>query len=123
MPLNASYFLQALNKKDRAVQKFLDRARRLENALWWKFMPGVEFKVKWPCGWVVLDDDGQGGQTSTESADPNDHYRPEMETLIGRQGWDWQWDLRDSDISENKLTIKVRNKHKETAMMLALRWS
>lgn len=94
-------------------------------------MPGVEFKVKWPAGNIVVDHNhplwqDMGGAVWVDlgfSADPNDHYRPTMESLVGRQGWDWQWDLRDNDAAENKLTIKVRNKHKETAMLLAMQWA
>lgn len=76
--------------------------------LWWRLMPGKAITVRWPTGWVVLHDDGQGGQTSTESADPNDHYRPWLEKYVGRQKWDWDWGMANTDVIDNTLTIKFR---------------
>jgi hypothetical protein len=58
-----------------------------------------------------------------ESADPNDHYRPWMEANVGRQGWDWDWCMRDNDVAENRLTIKIRQKYQEHAMLVALKWA
>lgn len=85
-------------------------------------MPGVEFKVKWPRGWILLHEMPDGSRVSTESADPNDHYRPQLEKLVGRQGWNWNWDLRDNDIAENRLTIKIRQNKASYASYLALLW-
>lgn len=90
--------------------------------LWWRFMPGVVINVRWPRGWVVLDDDGQGGQTAIESTDPNDHYRPELTKLVGRQGWDWQWGMGGHDATEDRLTIKIRRRHAQWASYFALKW-
>jgi hypothetical protein len=95
----------------------------IKDKLWWRVMPGVIINVQWPRGWVVLDDDGNGGQTSTLSADPNDHYRPWMEEHVGKQGWDWNWGVSGNDVSENRLTIKIRQKHEKYATIAALRWS
>ena len=86
-------------------------------------MPGVVINVRWPRGWVVLHDDGQGGQTSVDSADPNDHYRPWMEKHMGRQGWDWNWGMADRDATDNRLTIKIRQKYAEHATIAALKWA
>ena len=90
--------------------------------LWWRFMPGVVVKVRWPRGWVVLHDSGDGSCVSTESADPNDHYRPWLEANVGRQGWDWNWRL-DDDIMEDQLTIKFRRRHEKYATIAVLRWT
>jgi len=90
--------------------------------LWWRFMPGTVISVRWPRGWVVLDDDGQGGQTAIQSADPNDHYRPELEQRVGRFGWDWRWGLADRDATQDRLTIKIRRKHARWASYFALKW-
>lgn len=90
--------------------------------LWWRFMPGVVINVRWPRGWVVLDDDGQGGQTAIESTDPNDHYRPELTKLVGRQGWDWNWGMGSHDATEDRLTIKIRRRHAQWASYFALKW-
>lgn len=85
-------------------------------------MPGVTISVKWPVGWAVLHEMSDGSRTSVQSADPNDHYRPFLEKNVGKQGWDWQWGLRDNNAAENRLTIKVRTKHAKWATMAALQW-
>jgi len=95
--------------------------RSVWHDLWWRFVPGEEVVVKWPRGWVVLDDDGEGGQTSTESADPNDHYRPYLEKHVGIQSWDWDW--RIDNTANDTLRIKIRRKHRKYATILALIWS
>jgi hypothetical protein len=104
---------------------------KLVNKLWWRLMPGVTVKVKWPTGNIVVDHDDprwqdMGGAVWVDlgfSSDPNDHYRPWMEKNIGRQGWDWDWAMADNDVAANQLTIKVRRKYQEHAIMLALKWS
>jgi hypothetical protein len=93
------------------------------NKIWWHLMPGVTVKVKWPTGWVVLHESTDGSRVSVDSADPNDHYRPWMEKNVGRQGWDWDWCMRDNDVNENRLTIKFRRAKKELAVVAALKWS
>lgn len=98
--------------------------------LWWKLVPGTTVTVKWPVGWAVLHDDGQGGQVSTESADPNDHYRPWLEKYVGRQGWDWQWRM-GSFVADNgkgtrgvdSLKIKFRKGKSKYATIAAMRWA
>jgi hypothetical protein len=91
--------------------------------LWWRFMPGVVINVKWPDGWVVLHESPDGSMVSTRSADPNDHYRPWMEKNVGRQKWDWDWGMANNDVSDNRLTIKIRQKHQECAIIAKLMWS
>ena len=91
--------------------------------LWWLFVPGVVINVPWPRGWVVLQENPDGTKVSTESADPNDHYRPELERLVGRQGWAWNWGLADSDATNDRLTIKIRQDKARYATLLALRWA
>lgn len=108
------------------------RAGNLVEAAWWRFMPGVTINVKWPKGMIVAGpgpedplwyDLGGAAYITFESADPNDHYRPWMEKNVGKQGWDWQWGLRDNNAAENRLTIKVRTKHAGWATMAALLWA
>lgn len=86
-------------------------------------MPGVLISVRWPQGWVVLNHDPDGSQVSALSADPNDHYRPLLESLVGRQGWDWDWTMMGTDATLDRLTIKIRHKKAEYATMLALKWA
>ena len=91
--------------------------------LWWRFVPGITVTVRWPNGYVVIDEDGQGGQTSVLSSDPNDHYRPWLEQNVGRQHWDWDWGFRADNVTLNTLTIKFRRGRAEFASHAALRWS
>ena len=86
-------------------------------------MPGVVVKVRWPRGWVVLDESGDGSQVSTDSADPNDHYRPWLEANVGRQGWDWNWQVLDNDVADDQLTIKFRRRHAKYATIAVMRWT
>jgi hypothetical protein len=95
----------------------------IKEKLWWRFMPGVIINVKWPQGWAILHDDGEGGQTSVMSADPNDHYRPWMEANVGQQGWDWNWGMANNDVSDNRLTIKIRQRHQDCAIIAKIMWS
>jgi hypothetical protein len=46
-----------------------------------------------------------------------------MEQHVGRQGWDWQWGMADRDASDNRLTIKIRQKYAKYATIAAIRWS
>lgn len=99
------------------------------NRLWWRFIPGVMIKVRWPAGTVVIDEnhpnwyDVGARRVSIESADPNDHYRPELERCVGDQGWDWDWNLIDNDAGRNLLTIKFRRRHQDWATYFAVKWS
>jgi len=102
----------------------------LKEKLWWRFMPGVIINVRWPSGKITVDDldprwDWTLGSTLQESfsADPNDHYRPWLEKNVGRQGWDWNWGVAGMDAAENRLTIKIRQKFQDRAIIAALKWS
>ena len=94
-------------------------------------MPGTVINVRWPNGQVVVGPNSRNWDGVTnpcvrqlvDSADPNDHYRPWLEKHVGRQGWDWNWGLANTDAAENRLTIKIRQKHAEYATIAALRWS
>jgi hypothetical protein len=91
--------------------------------LWWRLMPGVVINLPWPKGWVILHEDPDGSCVSTQSADPNDHYRPWLEKHVGRQGWDWNWGMADRDATDNRLTIKIRQKYAGYATIALLRWT
>ncbi len=100
------------------------------NSIWWKLMPGTIIKVRWPVGNIVItEDDPRWDWTLgpsryiVQSADPNDHYRPWMESNVGKQGWDWDWAMQDNDIIENTLTIKFRRGHRELATAAKIMWS
>jgi hypothetical protein len=98
----------------------------LKDRLWWRFMPGVMVTVRWPSGRWHSTCDVNGGMTSTWWVDPNNYYRPWMEANVGRQGWDWDWGYTDAashDVSDYKLTIKIRRKHAAYATIMALKWA
>jgi hypothetical protein len=98
--------------------------------LWWRFVPGEVINVRWPVGDIIItEDDPRWDWTLgpsryiVESADPNDHYRPEMEKYCGRQGWDWNWGMAHNDVAANRLTIKIRRKYANYAILLAIKWA
>ena len=91
--------------------------------LWWRFVPGVVINVQWPVGEIRIRQEASSIWDYVRSADPNDHYRPWMEKHVGRQGWDWDWGMANNDVSENRLTIKIRQKHAEYATIAQMRWS
>jgi hypothetical protein len=107
-----------------AKVKMIMEVKNLFARVWWRFGRGPVVTVKWPRGWVILDDDGLGGITSTESADPNDHYRPWLEANVGRQYWDWDWAVGGfSAISgSDTLRIKFRKRNSHFASMVILLW-
>ncbi len=99
--------------------------------LWWRFVPGEVINVRWPSGNIVVDHNDPrwldwGGAVWIDlgfSADPNDHYRHEIEKHCGRQGWDWNWGMANDDMAANRLTIKFRRKHAQWASYFALKWA
>ena len=99
--------------------------------LWWRFMPGEVINVRWPTGNIVVDHNDPrwcdwGGAVWVDlgfSADPNEHYRTEMEKYCGRQGWNWNWGIADNDVAANRLTIKIRRKYANYAILLAIKWA
>lgn len=108
------------------VEQSMLKIRFIET-LWWRWMPGVVIKVKWPRGRITkpCTDYPTNSIEIREvfSADPNDHYRPWMEANVGQQGWDWNWRLTDNDAAEDRLTIKFRRGRDQWATVAALRWS
>lgn len=99
--------------------------------LTWIFIPWVEIKVKWPRGVLVQIDESMPQWDWTigpskyliESSDPNDHYRPWLETNVGKQSKDWDWYLSGNDVTEDRLTIRIRKSKEQMASIAVLRWS
>lgn len=89
----------------------------------------MEISVKWPKGSIAVgyNDprwyDVGASLVEVESADPNDHYRPFMEEWIGRQRWDWSWYMGNTDARDNRLTIRIREKHAVFATHIAMMWN
>jgi hypothetical protein len=110
--------------------RYLPCGLNIREKLWWRFVPGVVINVKWPKGQVKVGPSHRDGYSGygpeyeyVDSADPNDHYRPFLEQHVGRQGWDWNWGMADRDATDNRLTIKIRQKYADYAIIAALRWS
>ncbi len=104
--------------------RYLPCGLNIIDQLWWRFVPGVVINVKWPNGPVIKEFmDQYRSDRELLSADPNDHYRPWMEQHVGRQGWDWNWGMAGNDVSENRLTIKIRRKYQDCAIIAKLQWS
>lgn len=110
--------------------RYLPCGLNLWQKLWWRFVPGVIIKVRWPSGDLVITEDNPlwdwtlgPSKYIVESSDPNEHYRPELEKLVGKQGRHWQWGLADDDLTNNLLTIKIVKSKSTLASYLALKWS
>lgn len=111
--------------------RYLPCGLNFKEQIWWRFMPGVIINVRWPSGEIVVDHNDPrwqdiGGAVWVNlgfSADPNDHYRWWLEKHVGRQGWDWNWGMADRDATDNRLTIKIRQKHEKYATIVAMMWS
>ena len=111
--------------------RYLPAGLNIWQKLWWKFVPGVSFKVKWPRGEIIVNHEDPrwvdlGGAVWVNlgfSADPNDHYRCFLEKHVGQQGWHWNWGLADKDVIDDMLTIKIIKCRASWASYFAMRWS
>ena len=94
------------------------------HSIWWTLVPGTEIKVSWPTGPVIKSfEDQYKSDDELFSADPNDHYRPWLEKNVGKQTWDWDWNLKDDDVTNNTITIKFRRSKARWATLAAVRWT
>lgn len=96
----------------------------------WHLFPTVDVSLKWPVGMITVDPDHPKwdwtlGATLQEgfSADPNDHYRPWLEKHVGKQGWDWDWNMVGNDVADNRLTLRIRRGKSKYATLAAVMWS
>ena len=127
MSYNRAAFLGPMDKVLKMRLKLLEDFGTIDT-FWWKLVPGVEIEVKWPRGEIVIDEsmpqwDWTVGPSKyiVESADPNDHYRPELERLVGIQKWDWDWKVNPNNL--DILTIKFRKGKAKYASYFALKWT
>lgn len=96
--------------------------------IWWKCMIGTIIVVKWPRGVIEVgpnswhwDGVSHGGCRQEQmSADPNDHYRPELEAKVGVQGIDWDWEI--GNCGNDSLNIKIRKGKTKWCSYFALKW-
>ena len=110
----------------------MDITNNLLKLLWWRWVPKVSTELPWPTGWVVLHEHADGSKVSTESADPNDHYRPWLEATVGRQYIDWNWEHILGAVQGNQrgtwqtrdgIRLFVRRDKAECVTMAALKWN
>lgn len=100
--------------------------------VWWKIVPGTIITVKWPRGsprWIPMEYLNPHFDLTSDSADPNDHYRPTLEHYCGKQfvGWHWKAVVGIHNVNTYECTvdfieIKFRFDKKQWASLLALRW-
>ena len=129
-PLHLKWPLNNIEqKKLMAMYEINKHADSLSEWLFWKYGRGPTVTVKWPVGWVVLHVFPDGSQTSAESADPNDHYRPWLEKNVGKQNRDWMWKIGPTAADNgfgtrgyDTLLIKFRKSKAKWAMMAAILW-
>lgn len=93
--------------------------------IWWKFVPGQVITVRWPNGPMIRDfEDQYKTDEQLFSADPNDHYRPWLETYVGKQGWDWNWKPgMGTGYNIDTVIIKFRRNKNVFASIASLKWS
>lgn len=83
--------------------------------IWWNFVPGRIIKMPWPIGWTRIDQHGN----QFYSNDPNDHWRPWLETNVGKQMWDWDWKLSNDC---QHVDIKFRRGKQDSMTLFLLQW-
>lgn len=111
--------------------RYLPCGLNIWQRLWWRFMPGVVINVRWPAGEIIVNHEDPrwrdwGGAVWINlgfSADPNDHYRHELEQLVGKQGVHWNWGMANNDAADNRLTIKIIKSKARYASYFSLKWS
>ena len=92
--------------------KFKERNKKMSSKLFWLMKSGVVISVKWPRGWL---------NPHAFSADPDDHYRPELTSVVGKQGTDWDWRVDPHNI--DCIEIKFSKEKSELATYFALKWT
>lgn len=70
-------------------------------------MPGTKITVNWPIG--------------VDTSDPNGHYRPTLESMVGKQLIDWDWEVGSPTM--DTLRIKIRKPKDSIASYLAMKWN
>jgi hypothetical protein len=85
--------------------------QKMKDKLFWEKIPGIEVIVKWPTA-----------NDNFTSTDPNEHYRKWLEKNCGKQSLDWDWKIKDTNISRGELTIRFKRRHKDIAVLVALMW-
>jgi len=95
-----------------------------------RFCKKTMIMVRWPIGAVMVDHDHAKWDSSLGtvrqeiySADPNDHYRPELEQLVGEQGVDWQWHYPVDNMADTHIGIEFAPWRESWASYFAMKWN
>jgi hypothetical protein len=103
---------------------------RWQRRLMFRFCKKTMIRVRWPIGAVMVEDDhvkwdsGLGTvRQEIYSADPNDHYRPELEQLVGEQGVDWQWHYPVDNMADTHIGIEFAPWRESWASYFAMKWN
>jgi len=112
-----------------AMYEINKHADSLSEWLFWRYGRGPTITVKWPVGPVSVPN-GDNTGTLTESADPNDHYRPWLEKNVGKQNRDWMWKIGPTAADNgfgtrghDTLLIKFGRKKAKWSSIAVLLWA
>lgn len=118
---------RVLKLKHEIVTKTLNPIKNIQ----WNHLLKTSIVINWPTGWTRAEPAAGGGFIQTESSDPNDHYRPWLESNVGRQGWEWDWRMvefpnkiaSDKPIAPELDRLEIKFRNPEHATLFALTWS
>ena len=80
-------------------------------------MFGSDAVVPWPRGWV----ESKAFGSQVFSSDPNDHYREWLEQHVGKQGWDWEWEIANGHFpASNGLRVMFKKGNEHWALVFLL---
>ena len=103
---------------------------RWQRRLMFRFCTKTTIMVRWPVGAIIVDHDHAKWDSSLGSqrqeiysADPNDHYRPELERHVGEQGLDWQWRYPVNNMADTQIGIEFAPWTRSWASYFALKWT
>jgi hypothetical protein len=87
------------------------------SSIWWKFMTGKVIHLQWPVGSRMVN----VPEELVNSNDPNDHWRPDLEQLVGKQYIDWDWEIARNS-NGDKIAIKFRKGKVDLAIQFLLKY-
>lgn len=100
-----------------------------KNAVWkWRLKTSIV--LKWPYGWIVMYKPIERKDVRVGSSASTDWYRNWLEENAGKQGWDWDWRVKEIDMTashERILNIvdmlEIKFKDDKVATMFALKYN
>lgn len=106
---------------DTIVNDYKEIWREIVNVVRWRIFNKTTVSVKWPK--TIMPRLGLP-DPSMLFKDPNPmaNYRPWLEENIGVEDKDWSWFV-DWEPVDERIVIRLHNKHKAQAPMISLMWS